>query len=142
LVQEIWFTAGCLMSEAKPVPCPLLCSTGSGAARFPQKSRLHPSCLDAGNDPRVSGRDSGERPAEADGRCGNARRLKAYDAAKAGLENGDDELIPLEITERRLRGEPALRIRVCLQAYRKPQKMVPALAAAGSGETLTRASLG
>ena len=36
--------------------------------------------------------------------------VKAYDAAKARLEDGEDELIPLEITERRLRGEPALRI--------------------------------
>ncbi len=36
--------------------------------------------------------------------------VKAYDAAKARLENGEDELIPLEITERRLRGEPALRV--------------------------------
>ena len=36
--------------------------------------------------------------------------VKAYDAAKARLEDGNDELIPLEITERRLRGEPALRI--------------------------------
>jgi DNA-binding XRE family transcriptional regulator len=36
--------------------------------------------------------------------------VRAYDAAKARLEGGDDELIPLEITERRLRGEPALRI--------------------------------
>ena len=36
--------------------------------------------------------------------------VKAYDAAKVRLENGVDELIPLEITERRLRGEPALRI--------------------------------
>ena len=36
--------------------------------------------------------------------------VKAYDAAKARLEDGSDELIPLEITERRLRGEPALRI--------------------------------
>jgi hypothetical protein len=33
--------------------------------------------------------------------------VKAYDAAKARLENGEDELIPLEITERRARGEPA-----------------------------------
>jgi hypothetical protein len=33
--------------------------------------------------------------------------VKAYDAAKARLETGEDELIPLEITERRLRGEPA-----------------------------------
>ncbi len=36
--------------------------------------------------------------------------VKAYDAAKALLQNGDDELIPLEITERRLKGESALRI--------------------------------
>jgi DNA-binding XRE family transcriptional regulator len=36
--------------------------------------------------------------------------VKAYDAAKARLEDGSDELIPLEITERRLRGEPALRV--------------------------------
>jgi mRNA interferase RelE/StbE len=36
--------------------------------------------------------------------------VKAYDAAKARLEDGEDELIPLEITERRLRGEAVLRI--------------------------------
>ena len=36
--------------------------------------------------------------------------VKAYDAAKARLDDGSDELIPLEITERRLRGEPALRV--------------------------------
>jgi DNA-binding XRE family transcriptional regulator len=36
--------------------------------------------------------------------------VKAYDAAKARLVDGSDELIPLEITERRLRGEPVLRI--------------------------------
>ena len=36
--------------------------------------------------------------------------VKAYDAAKARLENGEDELLPLEITERRLRGEAALRV--------------------------------
>ena len=36
--------------------------------------------------------------------------VKAYDVAKALLEDGEDKLIPLEITERRLRGEPALRI--------------------------------
>ena len=34
--------------------------------------------------------------------------VKAYDAARARLEDGSDELIPLEITERRLKGEPAL----------------------------------
>jgi mRNA interferase RelE/StbE len=42
--------------------------------------------------------------------------VKAYDAAKARLENGSDELIPLEITERRLNGEPMLRI---WRAHRK-----------------------
>lgn len=36
--------------------------------------------------------------------------VKAYDAAKARLHDGEDELIPLEITERRLKGEPALRV--------------------------------
>src|ERR1700674_858210 len=36
--------------------------------------------------------------------------VKAYDAAKARLDDGSDELVPLEITERRLHGEPALRI--------------------------------
>jgi DNA-binding XRE family transcriptional regulator len=36
--------------------------------------------------------------------------VKAYDAAKARLEAGGDELIPLQITERRLKGEAALRI--------------------------------
>lgn len=36
--------------------------------------------------------------------------VKAYDAAKARLEDGEDELIPLGITERRLNGEIALRI--------------------------------
>ncbi len=42
--------------------------------------------------------------------------VKAYDAAKARLEDGEDELIPLEITERRLRGETALHI---WREYRK-----------------------
>jgi DNA-binding XRE family transcriptional regulator len=42
--------------------------------------------------------------------------VKAYDAAKARLEDGADELIPLEITERRLKGEAALRI---WREYRK-----------------------
>jgi len=42
--------------------------------------------------------------------------VKAYDAAKARLEAGEDELIPLEITERRLRGEAPLRI---WREYRK-----------------------
>jgi len=42
--------------------------------------------------------------------------VKAYDAAKARLEDEEDELIPLEMTERRLRGEAALRI---WREYRK-----------------------
>jgi len=36
--------------------------------------------------------------------------VKAYDAAKARMERGQDEPIPLEITERRLAGESTLRI--------------------------------
>jgi DNA-binding XRE family transcriptional regulator len=35
--------------------------------------------------------------------------VRAYDAAKARLKSGEDELIPLEITECRLRGEVALK---------------------------------
>ena len=42
--------------------------------------------------------------------------VKAYDAAKARIEGGEDELIPLEITERRQKGESALRI---WREYRK-----------------------
>jgi len=41
--------------------------------------------------------------------------VKAYDAAKRRLERGEDELIPLEIAERRLGGESAVRI---WRAYR------------------------
>ena len=36
--------------------------------------------------------------------------VKAYDAVKAHLERGDEELIPLEITERRLSGESTVKI--------------------------------
>lgn len=36
--------------------------------------------------------------------------VKAYDVAKARLEDGEEELIPLEMTERRLKGEASLRI--------------------------------
>jgi len=36
--------------------------------------------------------------------------VKAYDAAKARIERGEDEVIPLEITERRLAGESAAKI--------------------------------
>jgi DNA-binding XRE family transcriptional regulator len=42
--------------------------------------------------------------------------VKAYDAAKRRLEDRKDELIPLEISERRLRGEAALRV---WREYRK-----------------------
>ena len=36
--------------------------------------------------------------------------VKAYDVAKARLERGEDELIPLEVTERRLAGESAVKV--------------------------------
>lgn len=36
--------------------------------------------------------------------------VKAYDTAKARIERGEDELIPLEITELRLAGESAVKI--------------------------------
>jgi len=36
--------------------------------------------------------------------------VKAYDAAKARLENGGDELVPLDIIERTIKGEAPLRI--------------------------------
>jgi DNA-binding XRE family transcriptional regulator len=36
--------------------------------------------------------------------------VKAYDAAKGRVERGEDELIPFEITERRLAGENQVRI--------------------------------
>jgi len=36
--------------------------------------------------------------------------VRAYDAAKGRIERGDDELIPLTITERRLAGESPVRI--------------------------------
>lgn len=36
--------------------------------------------------------------------------VKAYDAAKARLESGEDELIPLELTKRRLAGESTAKI--------------------------------
>lgn len=38
------------------------------------------------------------------------RDVKAYDEAKARIERGEDELIPLGITERRLAEESALKI--------------------------------
>ncbi len=42
--------------------------------------------------------------------------VRAYDAAKSRLNDGAEQLIALEITERRLKGEPALRI---WREYRK-----------------------
>ena len=36
--------------------------------------------------------------------------VRAYDAAKARIERGEDELIPLEIAERRLAGESTVKI--------------------------------
>ena len=36
--------------------------------------------------------------------------VQAYDAAKGRLQRGDDELIPLDITERRVAGESPVRI--------------------------------
>jgi DNA-binding XRE family transcriptional regulator len=36
--------------------------------------------------------------------------VRAYDAAKARIERGDDEIIPLAITERRLAGESTVKI--------------------------------
>jgi DNA-binding XRE family transcriptional regulator len=36
--------------------------------------------------------------------------VRAYDAAKRRLDRGEDELIPLEITERRLAGESPVKI--------------------------------
>jgi len=36
--------------------------------------------------------------------------VRAYDAAKGRLARGEDELIPLEMTERRLAGESALKL--------------------------------
>jgi hypothetical protein len=35
--------------------------------------------------------------------------VKAYDAIKARIARGEEELIPLELTERRLAGETALK---------------------------------
>jgi len=36
--------------------------------------------------------------------------VRSYDAAKARIERGDDEIIPLEIIERRLAGESTVKI--------------------------------
>jgi len=36
--------------------------------------------------------------------------VKAYDRAKARLDRGEDEFIPLEVTERRLAGESTVKI--------------------------------
>ena len=36
--------------------------------------------------------------------------VKAYDAAKAGIDGGEEEVIPFAITERRVAGESTVRI--------------------------------
>jgi DNA-binding XRE family transcriptional regulator len=51
-----------------------------------------------------------------DGNRGNASRRQGLRHRQSASPTGDDELIPLEITDRRLRGEPALRI---WREYRK-----------------------
>jgi DNA-binding XRE family transcriptional regulator len=61
--------------------------------------------------------------------------VKAYDAAKARLKAGDDDLVPLEILERRLKGEPALRLwrehrKLTQETLAKKAKMSRALIAA------------
>jgi DNA-binding XRE family transcriptional regulator len=61
--------------------------------------------------------------------------VKAYDAAKARLADGEDELIPLDVIERRLSGEPALRIwrehrRLTQEQLSKKSKVSRALIAA------------
>jgi DNA-binding XRE family transcriptional regulator len=61
--------------------------------------------------------------------------VRAYDAARSRLEDGEDELVPLEITERRLRGEARLRIwreyrRLTQEQLAKKAKVSRALIAA------------
>ena len=52
--------------------------------------------------------------------------IKAYDAAKARLASGDNELIPLELTERRLAGESTVKIwRDTAASPRKPWRKSP-----------------
>ena len=60
--------------------------------------------------------------------------VKAYDAAKARLKDGSDELIPLEVTERGLKGEPAPCLARAPQAYSG--------AASEEGESIVRADRG
>lgn len=36
--------------------------------------------------------------------------VKAFDAAKTGIERGDDEVVPFEVVERRVAGESPLRV--------------------------------
>jgi DNA-binding XRE family transcriptional regulator len=61
--------------------------------------------------------------------------VKAYDAAKGRLERGEDELVPLEIIERRLNGETPLKIwrgyrRLTQQQLARKTKVSRALIAA------------
>jgi DNA-binding XRE family transcriptional regulator len=53
--------------------------------------------------------------------------VKAYDAAKGRLARGEDEWIPLEITERRLAGESAVKV------WREHRGMTQAALAKASG---------
>lgn len=68
--------------------------------------------------------------------------VRAYDAAKARLQDGRDELIPLEITERRLRGESAMRVwreyrRLTQEQLAKKSKVSRALIAAAETKRKT-----
>jgi DNA-binding XRE family transcriptional regulator len=61
--------------------------------------------------------------------------VKAYDAAKARLERGEDELIPLEVMERRLAGESTVKVwreyrRLTQEQLAKASKVSRAMVAA------------
>jgi DNA-binding XRE family transcriptional regulator len=76
--------------------------------------------------------------------------VKAYDVARARLKAGDDELVPLEIVERRIMGEAAVRLwrehrKLTQEKLAKKAKVSRALIAAietnrktGSVETLKK----
>jgi DNA-binding XRE family transcriptional regulator len=78
--------------------------------------------------------------------------VRAYDAAKARLEDGEGELIPVELTERRLNGDAALRIwreyrKLTQERLAKKAKVSRALIAAietkrKTGSVSTRKKLG
>ena len=61
--------------------------------------------------------------------------VRAYDASRGRLDRGEDELIPLEITERRLAGESRVRIwrdhrALTQEGLAKVSKVSPAMIAA------------